>query len=158
MVCSCIWFLFTRYEHFTHSFAPLTRSWNVHNSWIKIICTRNPCNNLYTFHTFCKFMVLWVFNCTCIIHIPHGAIKFNDLELHCESAEVMQRAPSHLKDSCAATIVNGQIMTRAGGNNVKLISRGMLRITQRIPNRSYRSDPFVITRRNEPSHELTTGN
>ena len=31
-----------------------------------------------------------------MIHISHGAIKFNDLELHCESAEVVQRAPSHL--------------------------------------------------------------
>ena len=49
MVDECVRFLFTRCERLlTHSFAALTRSLVIsHNSWIKIVRTRQPWSNLY---------------------------------------------------------------------------------------------------------------
>ena len=40
---------------FTHSLArktSLDRSWKVPASWIKIVCTRNLCNNMYLVHAY----------------------------------------------------------------------------------------------------------
>ena len=92
---------------FTHSLArktSLDRSWKVPASWIKIVCTQNPCNNMYLLHMIRRFNIDWVMTyglklsstnkvskCKVRHHTQHLKLTF----YYCLENEQLQRKKFH---------------------------------------------------------------